>query len=81
MLYTFGLCGAGRAPAYARPGTKGQIKHTTAKVRRPIPKDQSADRQIRREPNAQYLQYRRHEGLTVVGGFRGMLFLPPGVTP
>jgi hypothetical protein len=30
-------------------------------VRRPTPKDESEDRQIRREPNAQYRQYGLHE--------------------
>jgi hypothetical protein len=41
--------------------TKGQTKHTLPKVRRALPKDESEERQIRREPNAQYLQYGRHE--------------------
>jgi len=40
---------------------KGQTKHTLPKVRRPTPKDESEDRQIRREPNAQYRQYGLHE--------------------
>jgi hypothetical protein len=31
---------------------QGQTKHTLPKVRRPLPKDESEDRQIRREPNA-----------------------------
>ena len=40
---------------------KGQTRHTLPKVRRPLPKDESEDRQIRREPNAQYRQYGLHE--------------------
>jgi hypothetical protein len=68
-----GLRGPGRAPADPRSETKGQTKYTAPEVRRPIPKDQSEDRQIRREPNAQYFQYGRHEGLTVLGSFRSML--------
>jgi hypothetical protein len=39
----------------------GQTKHTVPEVRRPLPKDESADRKIRREPNAQYRQYGLHE--------------------
>ena len=40
---------------------QGQTKHTLPKVRRPLPKDEGEDRQIRREPNAQYCQYGFHE--------------------
>jgi hypothetical protein len=35
-------------------------------VRRPLPQDESKDRQVQREPNGQYHQYHHHEYLTVV---------------
>jgi hypothetical protein len=37
------------------------MKHTPPKARRPLPEDESEDRQIRREPNAQYRQYGLHD--------------------
>jgi len=36
-------------------------KHTLPKVRRALPKDEGEDRQIRREPTAQYRQYGGHK--------------------
>jgi hypothetical protein len=46
-----------------RESAQREPKYPVPKVWRSLPRDKSKDRQIRREPNAQYLQYHHHEYL------------------
>jgi hypothetical protein len=61
-------------------GTQRETKYPVPEVRRPLPQDESKDRQVQREPNGQYHQYHHHEYLTVVSrlGFPDA-GEPPGV--
>jgi Transposase len=49
-------------------GAEGETKHTVPEMRRPLPQDESKDRQVQREPNAQNRQHGRHGHLTIFEG-------------
>ena len=49
-------------------GAQRETKHPVPKVRRALPQDESKDRQVQREPNAQYRQYGSHGHLTIFEG-------------
>jgi hypothetical protein len=50
-------------------GAQRETKHPVPKVRRALPQDESKDRQVQREPNAQYRQYGSHGHLTILKVF------------
>jgi hypothetical protein len=45
-----------------------ETKHTVPEVRRPLPQDESEDREVQREPNAGYHQHCFHEHITIFEG-------------
>ena len=62
-----------------RESTQRETKHLVPKVRRPLPQDKSKDRQVQREPNAQYRQHRSHGQLTIFQSFGFPLAKPEPV--
>jgi hypothetical protein len=49
-------------------GAQRETKYAVPEVWRPLPQDESKDRQVQREPNAQNRQHGRHGHLTIFEG-------------
>jgi hypothetical protein len=54
-------------------GAQRATKHPVPEVRRPLPQDESKNRQVQCEPNAQYRQHGGHGRITILKAFGSRL--------